>query len=177
MILYRHCDPRFPFLWEQDNQPAARWHGEGEGPVQYLADTPDGAWAEFLRHEEIRTPEDVATIRRALWAVELAKVPVEEPRLPLEVLTGDRDSHAACQGEGRRLREAGAEGLLVVSAALFPGAASGYMVDGGVRAGPPRDGHVVALFGHRPHLVGWAATVAGGPGLELLPKVRHFAVG
>jgi hypothetical protein len=28
--------------------------------------TPDGAWAELLRHEEITDPEDAATIRRAL---------------------------------------------------------------------------------------------------------------
>ena len=64
MILFRHADPRFPFLWETASQPAGRWHAPGEGPVHYLADTPDGAWAEFLRHEEIRDPEDLAGIRR-----------------------------------------------------------------------------------------------------------------
>ncbi len=41
MIAYRHADPRFPFLWESNAQPPGRWHGIGEGPVQYLADTPD----------------------------------------------------------------------------------------------------------------------------------------
>jgi hypothetical protein len=46
-MLFRHTDPRFPFLWESTDQPPARWHDRGEGPVQYLADTPDGAWAEF----------------------------------------------------------------------------------------------------------------------------------
>jgi hypothetical protein len=34
-------------------QPPMRWHGPGEGPVQYLSDTPTGAWAELLRHEEV----------------------------------------------------------------------------------------------------------------------------
>ena len=53
MIVYRHADARFPFLWESADQPPARWHGSGEGPVQYFADTPDGAWAEFVRHEGI----------------------------------------------------------------------------------------------------------------------------
>jgi hypothetical protein len=53
MIVYRHADARFPFLWEGASQPPARWHGPGEGPVQYFADTPDGARAEFLRHEGI----------------------------------------------------------------------------------------------------------------------------
>jgi hypothetical protein len=53
VIVYRHCDPRFPFLWETASQPAARWQEEGEGPVHYLADTPDGAWPELLHHEGI----------------------------------------------------------------------------------------------------------------------------
>lgn len=50
MIVFRHADPRFPFLWEIAEQSAARWHGDHEGPAHYFADTPDGAWAEFLRH-------------------------------------------------------------------------------------------------------------------------------
>ena len=43
MILFRHADPRRPFFWESSVQPAGRWHAAGDGPVQYLADTPDGA--------------------------------------------------------------------------------------------------------------------------------------
>ena len=58
MILFRHADPRFPFLWETADQPGARWHGDREGPAHYFADTPDGAWAEFLRLEEIKTGHD-----------------------------------------------------------------------------------------------------------------------
>ena len=46
----RRADPRFPFLWESSAQPAGRWHGSGEGPCHYFADTPYGAWAELLRH-------------------------------------------------------------------------------------------------------------------------------
>ena len=38
-----------------------------EAPVHYFSDTPDGAWAEFLCHEEITDPEDLPGIRRALW--------------------------------------------------------------------------------------------------------------
>src|ERR1043166_9474725 len=70
MIVYRHADPRFPFLWETSDQPQARWHGRGEGPVQYFADTPDGAWAEFLRHEGINQEAELVHIRRVLWAIE-----------------------------------------------------------------------------------------------------------
>ena len=71
MIGYRHADARYPFLWEGFNQPAARWHAFSEGPAHYFADSPDGAWAEFLRHEEITDPADLATIRRALWVADL----------------------------------------------------------------------------------------------------------
>ena len=60
------------------------------------------------------------------------------------------------------------------SAALLPGAAGGWRVDAGLRPGPARDGRVFVLYGSRPDLVGWAATVAGRPGSELLPHVRHF---
>ena len=73
MMGFRHTDPRYPFLWEDTSQPAGRWHSQDERPVQYFCDTPDGAWAEFLRHEEITEPEDLRTIRRALWAVDLGE--------------------------------------------------------------------------------------------------------
>ena len=41
-IGFRHADHRYPFLWESNAQSAGRWHADGEGPVQYLADTPTG---------------------------------------------------------------------------------------------------------------------------------------
>ena len=175
MIAFRHADPRYPFLWEEASQPGARWHGPGEGPVQYLCDTPDGAWAEFLRHEEIKDPEDLATIRRALWAVELGDEPSREPRLPAKVLTGGPETHAACRKEARRLWRLGATKVVAPSAALLPGAARGWRVDGGLRPGPPHDAKVVVLYGRRPDLVGWAAAMEGRPGEELLPFVRHLS--
>ena len=61
VILFRRAPANVLFQWESGlEQPAGRWHGEGEGPAQYLADTPDGAWAEFLRHEHITDPADLA---------------------------------------------------------------------------------------------------------------------
>jgi hypothetical protein len=176
VIAFRHVDPRFPFLWEDPRQPPARWHDAGEGPVQYLADTPDGAWAEFLRHEEIATPEDVATIRRALWAIEVPEEPAGVPELPAGVATGGPETYPACRAEARRLRDRGARRLTAVSAALRPGAAHGWRVDGLVRDAAPRDGRVIVLFGPRPDLVGWPATVAGRPGDDLLARVSHFAL-
>ena len=174
MILFRHADPRFPFLWESSSQPPARWHGTGEGPVQYLADTPTGAWAEFLRHEEIRDQATLATVSRAIWAVEVSTLPRAVPTLTPRVLTGGLSSHVACQAEARRLRRRRVRGLRAPSAALLPGAASGWRVDGGLQAAGPRDGAVVVLFGRRPTLVGWRTAAQGRPDPELLNRVRHF---
>ncbi len=174
MMGFRHTDPRYPFLWEDTSQPAGRWHSQDERPVQYFCDTPDGAWAEFLRHEEITEPEDLRTIRRALWAVDLGEEPSARPALPFETLTGSPHTYEACQEEARRLREQGATRIIAPSAALLPGAAQGWRVDGGLQPGPVRDGTVIVLFGQRPDLVGWAATVAGHPGDALLSRVRHF---
>ncbi len=174
MIGFRHCDPRVPFLWEDASQPEARWHGPGEGPAHYFADTPDGAWAEFLRHEEIKDPSDLPTIRRAMWAIELRDDPFEEPALSNDFLTGGLATHAACQAEARRLRGLGTKELSAPSAALLPGRAGGWRVDGGFRPGPPRDGRVIVLFGLRPDLTGWSAAGEGRPRDDVLARVRHF---
>ncbi len=174
MIGYRHVDPRFPFLWEAADQPGARWHEQGEGPVHYFADTPDGAWAEFIRHEEIRDPQDLGGVRRALWAVEIPEVPTTVPKLERATLTGGRDSYPACRAEAHRLRGRGARGLTAPSAALLDGQAQGWRVSRGYQPGPRRDGRVIVLFGERPDLVGWAAVHEGRPEDRLLPRVRHF---
>ena len=174
MIVYRHCDPRFPFLWESADQPPGRWHGEGEGPVQYFADTPDGAWAEFLRHEEITQPSELVNVRRALWAVELGDEPASEnPLLPVETLTGGMDTYERCRAEARRLRTSGATALCAPSAALLPGEACGWrVVNGALYTGPARDGEVLAIFGLLPDATGWAAAIAGCPHPDLLRRVR-----
>lgn len=174
MIVFRHADLRFPFLWENAEQPPARWHADGEGPVHYFSDTPDGAWAEFLRHEEITAPEDVATIRRALWAIELQNEPAERPGLPLETLTGGPGTYEDCRAEGRRLRDRGVGGLIAPSAALAAGGAHGWKVDGGLQPARPRDGSVIVLFGRRHDLIGWPAGIEGRPSQDLLSRVRHF---
>src|SRR5205823_3337714 len=105
VIVYRHADARFPFLWESVDQPAARWHSSGEGPVQYFADTPDGAWAEFLRHEGITDESELENVRRALWAIEAPDdLPSAAPQLAQSVLTGGVETYEECQKEARRLR-------------------------------------------------------------------------
>lgn len=175
MIGFRQADPRYPFLWSDPAQPAARWHGDGEGPAHYFADTPDGAWAELLRHEEIHDPADVATLRRALWVVELGEQPARSASLTAAVMTGDRDTYWACQAHARRLRARGARCLVAPSAALVPGAAAGrQVVDALERQAAPRDGRVFVIFGDPADLVGWKAVEHGAPPAGLLAHVRHF---
>lgn len=174
MIWFRHADPLFPFLREDSSQPVARWHSSSEGPAQYLANTPDGAWAEFLRHEDIADPKDLPTIRRAIWAIELPDEPFETPKLPETILLGDESTYPACQAEARRLRAVGAKRLQAPSAALLPGGARGWRVEGGLQPGHSRDGLVTTLFGRRPDLVGWAVVREGYPDADVLSRVRHF---
>ncbi len=106
-MVFRHADSRFPFLWETADQPAARWHDSGEGPVHYFSETPDGAWAEFLRHEEIVDPADLAGIDRSLWSIDLPRTPRSQPRLLAATLTGGASSYSACRREARRKNCAG----------------------------------------------------------------------
>ncbi len=172
MILFRHADPRVPFFREDDRQPAGRWNAEGEGPAQYLADTPDGAWAEFLRHEEIRTAEDLLTVRRALWAIDVPDEPAAKPHLPPRVLIGGPGSYDACRAEAARLHAGGATRLDAPSAALTD--ARGFHVHAGLKAAGPRAPRTIVLFGSRPSAIGWRAAHQGRPHAELLGRVRHF---
>lgn len=174
MIVYRHADPRFPFLWESSAQPPARWHGVGEGPVQYFSSTPDAAWAEFLRHEEITDAADVATVTRSLWAIELPDEPLAAPDLPDATLVGGASTYPACRAQASVLRAAGARGLVAPSAALDRRTGSGYRTDAGLRPGPRREESVVVLFGARLDLVGWAACFEGRPRPELIGRVRQL---
>lgn len=177
MIWFRTCDTRWPFLWDTVGQRPGRWHGPDEGPAQYLADTPDGAWAEFLRHEEITDPADLAGIGRSLWAVDvdMDEERAMRPALDAATLRGGLASYAACQDEARRLRGRGATALRAPSAALLPAGARGQTVrDGALIEARRRDGRVLALFGARPALRGWRCAFVGRPHERLLALVRQL---
>jgi RES domain len=174
MIGFRQVDARYPFLWEDSRQPQGRWHAEGEGPAHYLADTPDGAWAEFLRHEEITDPDDLPTIRRQLWAIDLGDEPAEPVRLPAAVLRGGPETYGRCQEEAAALRRRGHTRIVAPSAALEAGGARGVRVRNGLQPGPSRDGRVFVVFGPPADLVGWIAAHAGWPAADLLQRVNHL---
>jgi hypothetical protein len=174
VIVLRSADARFPFLWEDTRQPPARWHSAGEAPVAYFAETPDGAWAEFLRHEEIVDADDPSGVSRTIWAVELPRLPKSALRLPVSVLSGGRGSYPACQAEARRLRWRGRRGLVAPSAALAPESPSGYVTGGGLMPASSRRERVFVRFGRRPELIGWAACDVGRPRADLLRRVRSL---
>lgn len=173
MIGYRHADARYPFLWERSDQPPARWHGRGEGPAHYFADSPDGAWAEFLRHEEITEVRDLETIRRALWIVELGDEPTALPELTEDILLGNEDTYPVCRAEAQRVRNQEINRLEAPSAALRPGGVVRWRVEAGEHP-VPNDGKIFVLFGARPDLVGSLAAV-GGPRADLLERVRYLS--
>jgi hypothetical protein len=142
-----------------------------------LSDTPDGAWAEFLRHEEITDEEDLAGIERSLWAVEVDpdEERIAEPRLFRRVLLGGMDTYDACRREARRLRTRGATAIVAPAAGLQPGRAGGQLVRAlDLVDAPPRDGRTLALYGPRPALRGWVCVEAGRPSARVLALVNHF---
>lgn len=177
MIWYRHADPRYPFLWESADQPPARWHGEGEGPAHYLSDTAEGAWAEYLRHEEITELDDLRGIRRSIWAVQVPDADVETAAAVPFVATvvGGLNSYGRCRQIARRLKRQGQTALRVAAAALVAGGAHGWHVDGGTEPAPDRTAMTLVLFGRRPDLVGWSAAHTGQPDPHVLPLVRQLA--
>lgn len=163
MIAFRQVDARYPFLWEDASQPAGRWHADGEGPAHYFADTPDGAWAEFLRHEEITDLNDVKTIRRRMWAVEIGDPPTVRVDLSIDILTGGPETYPGCQEAVRAIRDRGGRRVAAVTAALKPGGAHGSRI-----------GLTIVIFGPPDELLGWVAGEEARPSVDLLDRVNHY---
>ena len=175
VIGYRHCDRGFPFLWSDSSQPPARWHSLGEGPANYFADTPVGAWAEFIRHEGITEEADLASVDRSLWAVEIPEAAYPKPNLPRSTLLGGLLTYTDCQDEARRLRQGGAQCLEAPSAALLPRGARGWVAMPNIQAAHgSRSGKVWVWFGARPDFAAWPAVEGGTPPSRVLPLVRHL---
>src|SRR5207237_5137142 len=137
------------------------------------ADTPYGAWAEFLRHEEITDPVDLPTIHRQMWSVDIGDAAAQPVKLPWAILVGGRETYARCQQAARDLRERAVRRIVVPSAALKRGGASGVRVDDGMQPGEARDGATIVIFGAAPELVGWVAAAGAHPPADLLDRVRH----
>lgn len=174
---FRHADARYAPLRGDPGQPPARWHGPGEGPVQYLADTPEGAWAEFVRHEAITDAADLAGVARNLWAVAVdeSAETIRDTMLVDRVLLGGPRTYRRCQREARALRSAGATALRARQAALLDGAACGQLTVGGrLRDAPPRDGVSLVLFGSRAAAPAFLCAERASPPERVLALVRHL---
>ncbi|HEU4703663.1 MAG TPA: RES family NAD+ phosphorylase [Conexibacter sp.] len=128
-IAYRHVADGVPPLWHGAGsttlrQESGRWHREGESLVQYLALSSDGAWAERVRYESLRTEADRLEDHRSLWQLRVSADRIadlstfekwEACGLDPAVAVGD---HADSQALASELRRAGYRGVLSPSAAL-----------------------------------------------------------
>jgi RES domain-containing protein len=169
--VFRYANYDTPF-WARNNRSAGRWHLVGDGATQYLSLTPDGAWADLARAENLRTDDDLALVRMRIWAISLAQANLadystfemaEKAGFPPEALVDD--DLTLCQAEGRRLRDGGYAGVVSPSAAL-PGAIN------------------ITLFGRRISATWGTATklasaipccivAVGGPPPGLADRVRY----
>jgi hypothetical protein len=128
-----------------------------------------------LRHEGITEESELVNVRRALWAVEIPdELPTDAPNLAGSVLTGGIETYDRCRVEARRLRAKGTEALRALPAAMLPGGARGWKVDGGLQPGADRDGTVLAVFSSDVGCVGWLAAIAARPRSDLLSRVRYL---
>jgi RES domain-containing protein len=123
LVAFRYCSYDVPF-WVRPNTRPGRWHVAGAEPTQYWSLTPEGAWAELIRYEELATEEQLDEIRTTMWVCRL-------PRMGLADLTDDElrnrynltgndltaDAWDACQHAAVEIRRE-ARGVLAPSAAL-----------------------------------------------------------
>jgi RES domain-containing protein len=168
---FRYSNYDTPF-WSRPNTLPGRWHLPEDGPTQYLSLSPDGAWAELIRYEQLQSEWEIAQIRTKIWVADLniAHLVDYSTFEKAEAAGFDPDAlvdedYAHCQEEGARLRSLGYRGVVAPSAAL-PEATN------------------VTLFGAR-YSVRWNARVAtasaipatvvaiGSPQPGLLPRVRQ----
>lgn len=117
-------------LWVSPNRRGGRWNDPGVGCTQYGCLDPEAPFAEMLRREDLRTEEDAAMFRSALWQLRIDEGSVvdystfekaEAAGFDPEALVDD--DHERCRQEARRLRALGVLGVLSPSAAL-PGSTS-----------------------------------------------------
>jgi RES domain-containing protein len=170
-VVYRYSNYDTPF-WVRPNTRSGRWHRAGDGPTQYLSLSTEGAWAELIRSEELRTEKELELVRMPLWqaSVDIGTVVdysdferAEEAGFRAENLVAD--DWTACQDEGRRLRGMGYAGVLSPSAAL-PGAVN--LTIFGPKVAIRWDAHATLASA----IPAQVLTVGSPPG-DLLARVRY----
>lgn len=126
--LFRCVDYDTP-VWAGPNTRSGRWHRAGRRiTAQYWSYSPSTSWAEMLRAQGIRDPDDVLEMRVRIWAGQVCFTQIADLTdqawmdwLQLEDDDLLDDDHRRCQEIGQALIECGANGLVVPSAALPDG--------------------------------------------------------
>lgn len=160
-----------PF-WARQNSNDGRWNYGLQDSTQYWSLTPEASWAELIRHEGLKTEEELDLVRMPFW---IARIPSSglldlrfaDERDAYEINHDDliSDDWGACQALAVVLREAGTRGVIAPSAAL-PESASITVF------GPRR----AIDWTSRPTLASTipaARAALGRPPAGLLPRVHH----
>ncbi len=171
LVAFRWTDYDVPF-WARENSNDGRWNYGGQDSTQYWSLTPEAAWAELIRHENLKSEEDLDLVRKPFWIARIPSTGLLDLRQPEERETHDvtedaliSDEWSACQELAVRLRRGATRGVIAPSAAL-PAHAS------------------ITLFGRR-RAIDWtsrralastipsARAALGRPPEGLIPKVQY----
>jgi hypothetical protein len=172
-VAFRYSDYDVP-LWARPNSRPGRWHRAASEPTQYLSLSADGSWAELVRWEELRSPEELRLVRIPMWVLRIRESRIADYRTFEKAEAAgfapdalvDED-YTRCQEEADRLRGEGFRGVLAPSASC-PGEVN------------------LTLFGAR-IAVGWDTAhekllasfvptkqlAVGHPPEDVLDRVRH----
>lgn len=170
LVAFRYSDYDVPF-WVRPNSRAGRWHVTGDPPTQYWSTTPDGAWAELIRAEELTREDELDLLRMPMWVcripclglVDLREAAAQQ-RLGLTAADLMSEDWSKCQEAAAELRGT-ARGVITPSAAID--GASNVTLFGARRA---------IDFEHQPRLaaaVPSAVVAHGRPRPGLIPLVHH----
>jgi RES domain-containing protein len=171
-VAFRYSDYDMPF-WARANTLDGRWHCAATQPTQYLSLSPDAAWADRIRHENLRNELEVAMIRMPLWVAMIDENRIadyatfdkaEAAGFPPDALVDD--DWTRCQEEGERLRALGFRGVLAPASAL-PGEKC-VTLFGGRRAVDWDDEPLVASA------IRAKIVTVGSPPTDLVHRVRFF---
>lgn len=123
-VAFRWSDYDVP-LWARPNSRSLRWNRADQAPTQYTSMTTDGAWAELVRAEGLRTHDDLLLVSMPMWVLRISETAVADystfekadvAGFPPEALV--EEDYERCQREADRLRDLGYRGVLAPSAAL-----------------------------------------------------------
>lgn len=170
---FRYSDYDVP-LWARPNNRAGRWHRAAATATQYLSLSVDGSWAELVRWENLRAPEELRLVRMPMWVMRIRENRLADygsfEKADAAGFAPDAlvdEDYARCQDEADRLRAEGYRGVLAPSASC-PGEVNltlfGARVAVRWNTAPEK---LLASF------VPTKQLAVGHPPQELLGRVRH----